>query len=115
MHITEDDPITWFEAYLEPASSPIYKATSTTTISEEEAARIINDDLHRKLPKITVKKYIIDRPPYVIWHSSISEVVDAWLEYDVNAFSGEIVSKRSCSGWRDCIELEIKGDRNKKN
>jgi hypothetical protein len=115
MHITENDSITWFESYLEPASSQIYKATSKAIISEEEAARIINDDLNKNLSKTTVKQYIIDTPPLRNLTFAISEAYDAWLEYDINAFSGEIVSKRDCSRWRPCIELEIRRDRNKKN
>lgn len=117
MHITEDDDITLFEAYLEPASTEIYNAASKTTISEEEVARIINHDLKSNeiTSHIPMAKLIINKPPYVIWSLSITKVYDAWLEYDINAFTGEIVSKRSCSGWRACFELEITRDRNKKN
>jgi hypothetical protein len=113
MHITENDSITWLEAYLEPGSTEIYNATSKKTISEEEVTRIINHDLKsdKILSNITMAKYVIDSPPYVIWHSAISEVIDTWLEYDVNAFTGEIVSKRACSGWHQPREIQVIRDR----
>lgn len=96
--IKEDNSISFVDAYLAPVSSDMYKAAVNKTISENDAAKIIEDALiaiNVSTSKIQKTKLLIDKPPYVIWMSygNGKPPCCGW-RYEINAFTGEIVSKK---------------------
>lgn len=98
--IRADGTIGTMDASLVPVPSELYEAVANKTIPEEEARRIIEKDARTKNADIKryksgeLKIYAIPSAPYAVWKGSVSLGSGKRWEYDVNAFTGEIINLR---------------------
>jgi hypothetical protein len=91
--IGPDENISGIQANLVPVSSTIYEATKKKTRSEEEIRSIVEADfkannINSAGKTIMFEKLVMHEPPYVIWR------VMSKYSYTLNAFTGEILTKR---------------------
>lgn len=79
----------------------MYQAVSTKTLGRGKVYRIIRQELKTAsageevgMGVTKAYKVAITKPPYVLWKVSVSTNDNAW-DYKIDAFTGEIVDKRS--------------------
>lgn len=105
------DRITWVNARLVPIPDALRQAVRRPTLGEQDVRRLVQVDIEddakspdaaypvKRYPAdpykrpTTVEKLAIAAPPYVIWR-----VRSIW-EYDIDAFTGTVLSKTP--GWAD--------------
>lgn len=96
--IGPDEYITGIMASLVAIPTEVYEATKKKTISEEEVKSIIEADLEKEYFKRDYKnnkyvkifnKLVVTKPPYVLWDAFY------FYYYEIDAFTGEILSKEN--------------------
>jgi Zn-dependent metalloprotease len=102
MSVGPDEKVTSVSAHIFQAPPELYKAARKKTISKDEAASIIRKDLAQEvvvgvIQILNIEKYAVASPPWVIWEGDVNMATGEpgrWL-YRIDAFTGEIISKRS--------------------
>lgn len=98
--IAPDEAIFYVDVSLVPVPSELYAAVTNKTIPETVARQIIEKDARTKNADIKrfksgkLKIYAIPSAPYAVWKGSVSLGGGKRWEYDVNAFTGEIINLR---------------------
>lgn len=96
-----DEKIRTIQAQVVAASADLYKAAAKKTLGRGKIYRIIRQELKTAsggedvgMGVTKAYKVAIPKAPYVIWKVSVSTVDNAW-NYKIDAFTGEILDKRS--------------------